>query len=84
MVKLGDPRPGSKYRATHGREPRMITAKADVLIFQKVEQVYQFVALNFVANYPRWSAEVVNLEAAFDQPAPDRLPGPAGARRSGP
>jgi hypothetical protein len=40
----------------------MITAKADVLIFQKVEQVYQFVALNFVANYPRWSAEVVDLK----------------------
>jgi hypothetical protein len=43
-------------------ETAMITAKADVLIFQKVEQVYQFVALNFVANYPRWSAEVVDLK----------------------
>ena len=40
----------------------MITAKADVLIFEKVEPVYRFVALNFVANYPRWSAEVVNLK----------------------
>jgi hypothetical protein len=43
-------------------ETAMITAKADVLIFQKVEQVYQFVALNFVTNYPRWSAEVVDLK----------------------
>ena len=40
----------------------MITAKADVLIFEKVEPVYRFVALNFVANYPRWSAEVVDLK----------------------
>ena len=32
----------------------MIAAKAaDVLIFQKVEPVYRFVALEFVANYPR-------------------------------
>ncbi len=40
----------------------MITAKADVLIFQKIEPVYRFVALDFVANYPRWSAEVVELK----------------------
>jgi hypothetical protein len=40
----------------------VITAKADVLIFEKVEPVYRFVALNFVANYPRWSAEVVDLK----------------------
>ncbi len=40
----------------------MITAKADVLIFEKVEPVYRFVALNFVANYPRWSVEVMDLK----------------------
>lgn len=40
----------------------MITAKADVLIFQKIAPVYHFIALNFVTNYPRWSAEVVELE----------------------
>ncbi|MDS4069070.1 MAG: hypothetical protein RKO24_05565 [Candidatus Competibacter sp.] len=40
----------------------MIADKADVLIFEKVEPVYRFVALNFVANYPRWSAEVVDLK----------------------
>jgi hypothetical protein len=39
----------------------MITTKADVLIFQKVEQVYRFVALDLITNYPRWSAEVVEL-----------------------
>ncbi len=39
----------------------MIAAKADVLIFQKVEQVYRFVAVDLIANYPRWSAEVMEL-----------------------
>jgi hypothetical protein len=46
----------------------MITAKADVLIFQKVAAVYQFVALNFVVNYPRWSAEVVDLKSLSTGP----------------
>ncbi len=40
----------------------MITAKADVLVFDEIERVYQFVALDFVTNYPRWSPEVVSLE----------------------
>lgn len=46
----------------------MITAKADVLVFQKVEQVYRFVAVDFIANYPRWSVEVVELEPLSDGP----------------
>jgi hypothetical protein len=46
----------------------MITAKADVLVFDKVERVYRFVALDFVANYPRWSAEVVELEPLSSGP----------------
>lgn len=46
----------------------MITAKADVLVFQKVEQVYRFVAVDFVVNYPRWSVEVVELEPLSDGP----------------
>ena len=46
----------------------MITAKADVLIFEKTERVYQFVALDFIANYPRWSAEVVELKALSSGP----------------
>jgi hypothetical protein len=40
----------------------MITAKADVLVFEEIDRVYQFVALDFVTNYPRWSPEVVSLE----------------------
>jgi hypothetical protein len=51
----------------------MIAAKADVLIFQKVEPVYRVVALEFVANYPRWSAEVVDLKPPRRQR--DLLPG---------
>lgn len=41
----------------------MITAKADVMVFEEPDRVYQFVALDFMANYPRWSPEVVSLEA---------------------
>ena len=41
----------------------MITAKADVMVFEESYRVYQFVALDFMANYPRWSPEVVSLEA---------------------
>ena len=46
----------------------MITAKSDVLVFQDIEQVYRFVALDFVANYPRWSPEVISLKALSDGP----------------
>ena len=41
----------------------MITAIADVLVFDEIDRVYRFVALDFVINYPRWSPEVVSLEA---------------------
>ncbi len=40
----------------------MITAKADALVFEEIDQVYQFVGPDFVTNYPRWSPEVVSLE----------------------
>ncbi len=40
----------------------MITATADVPVFDEIDRVYQFVALDFVTNYPRWSPEVVRLE----------------------
>ncbi len=46
----------------------MITAKSDSLVFQDIEQVYRFVALDFVANYPRWSPEVISLKALSDGP----------------
>ena len=46
----------------------MIIAKADVVVFDEIERVYQFVALDFVANYPRWSPEVVELEALSTGP----------------
>jgi len=40
----------------------LITAKADALVFQDIEPVFRFVALNFLNNYPRWSPEVIDLE----------------------
>ena len=40
----------------------MITAKADALVFQDIEPVFRFVALDFMSNYPRWSPEVIDLE----------------------
>ena len=40
----------------------MITAKADALVFQDIEPVFRFVALNFLSNYPRWSPEVIDLQ----------------------
>jgi hypothetical protein len=52
----------SQYLRNDGEGLPMITAKADVLVFEEVDRVYQFVALDFVTNYPRWSPEVVKLE----------------------
>jgi hypothetical protein len=40
----------------------LISAKADALIFQEVEAVFRFVALEFPKNYPRWSPEVSMIE----------------------
>jgi hypothetical protein len=40
----------------------MISAKADALIFNEIEPVFRFVALDFTKNYPRWSPEVSTLE----------------------
>jgi hypothetical protein len=54
--------------ANAGGGLRMIIAKADVVVFEEIERVYQFVALDFVANYPRWSPEVVELEALSTGP----------------
>lgn len=46
----------------------MITAKADVTVFQDIEQVFRFVALEFLINYPRWSPEVISLKGLSDGP----------------
>ncbi len=46
----------------------MISAKADSLIFQEVDAVFRFIALEFPKNYPRWSPEVSQLEPLQDGP----------------
>lgn len=46
----------------------MITCKAEMVVFERIDSVYRFVALDFVRNYPRWSEEVVALEALSDGP----------------
>ena len=46
----------------------MIGATADILVFEEIGRVFQFVALDFVVNYPRWSPEVLRLEALSPGP----------------
>ncbi|MBN8452956.1 SRPBCC family protein [Accumulibacter sp.] len=46
----------------------MIGATADILVFEEIERVFQFVALDFLVNYPRWSPEVLRLEAVSSGP----------------
>lgn len=46
----------------------MITASASERIFHAVGRVYEFIAVEFVTNYPRWSSEVVELQALSEGP----------------
>lgn len=41
----------------------MISARSQINIGQPVSKVYAFVVTDFFKNYPRWSPEVVELEA---------------------
>jgi len=49
----------------------MLRAQAQSLIKRPTGLVYDFVALNFFRNYPRWSPEVVELE--LGSPGPLRI-----------
>ncbi len=40
----------------------MVRARAGTLIARSPEQVFQFIAVDFLKNYRRWSPEVVSLE----------------------
>jgi hypothetical protein len=40
----------------------MLQTENSILIRRRVEDVYRFVATDFFENYPRWSAEVCELE----------------------
>ncbi|MBK1718756.1 SRPBCC family protein [Thiocystis violacea] len=46
----------------------MVTAEARTLIARPTEQVFVFVAVDFVRNYPRWSREVERMEALSQGP----------------
>ncbi len=46
----------------------MVKARADILIRRPPERVYDFVARDFFANYPRWSPEVQRLEVLTPGP----------------
>ncbi len=46
----------------------MIIAKAEALVFQTVGPVFRFVAHDFLVNYPRWSPEVIDLQALSSGP----------------
>ncbi|EIC20099.1 SRPBCC family protein [Thiorhodovibrio frisius] len=48
----------------------MVKARANILIERRAEQVFGFVADDFVENYARWSPEVRQIEAL--------TPGPIG------
>ena len=40
----------------------MLSSYNSILISRKIDDVYQFIALDFFDNYPRWSPEVYELE----------------------
>ena len=46
----------------------MVKAQASVVITQPVTSVFNFVAVNFFDNYPRWSPEVVELKPTTSPP----------------
>lgn len=49
-----------------GKQP--ITARASTVIKKPVAEVFQFIGEGFFVNYPRWSPEVVELQALSDGP----------------
>ncbi len=46
----------------------MVKAQASTLIARPAEQVFDFVAVDFLKNYQRWSPEVVSLEPRSQGP----------------
>ena len=39
-----------------------VVGKASTIIHRPVDEVFEFIAVQFLSNYPRWSPEVVKLE----------------------
>ena len=46
----------------------MVRGKASTLIARPAEQVFNFIAVDFLGNYQRWSPEVVSLESKTQGP----------------
>lgn len=46
----------------------MISAQSSIVIARPVDDVFQFISVNFFQNYPKWSPEVVELEQLSDGP----------------
>lgn len=46
----------------------MVRAESEALIARTPTQVFEFVATEFVRNYPRWSPEVERLDAVTEGP----------------
>ena len=46
----------------------MVRAQASTLIARPAEQVFSFVATDFLKNYERWSPEVISLQPLSDEP----------------
>jgi hypothetical protein len=49
----------------------MVRARKQTLIQRPINSVFQFIGVEFFKNYPRWSPEVVELQAT--SPGPMRL-----------
>ena len=46
----------------------MVRGKASTLIARPAEQVFDFIAVDFLENYQRWSPEVLSLESKTQGP----------------
>ena len=46
----------------------MVKVQASTLISRPPEQVFHFVAIDFLQNYERWSPEVISLQALSEGP----------------
>ncbi|ADE13634.1 conserved hypothetical protein [Nitrosococcus halophilus Nc 4] len=46
----------------------MVSAQSSIVIVRPVDDVFQFISVNFFQNYPKWSPEVVELEKLSDGP----------------
>ena len=45
-----------------------VVGKASVSISSSPEEVFEFIGVNFYANYPKWAPEVIKLERLTDGP----------------